>query len=220
MCTNLINFFQTAYEFVLKIHDVIEEAPALEINNITVGNPIIIDLLVPATFAESYEKFLGYLSVDVLKRETLVKFVMEIVRLQQGKEIPKTAITTFQKKIAKTLNQLPEEGYFSINQEDSEDSVTLLSSMCAELEKLQVDYKDLLTGSTNRLARNKRPLANLSPIAKKTASTTEEEADRKATNSKPAGAANASKKDPEKNQSESTVKINVKNKEHIQYLTS
>ncbi len=219
MCTNLINFFQTSYEFVLKIHDLTEDAPPLEINNLNVGNPVFIELLVPSAFENSFNRFLGYLSVDVLKRETLVKFVMEIVRLQQGKEIPKTAITNFQKKIAKMLNQLPEGGYFSINEEDSEDSVTLLSSMCDEMDRLQVEYKDLLTGSTNRLARNKQPLANLSATAKKTDSITADKIDETKADRKPA-AENTLKKDSNKDQSESTVKINVKNKEHIQYLTS
>ena len=219
MCTNLVNFFQSSYEFVLKIHDLTENAPPLEINNLNVGNPIFIELLVPSTFEDSFNRFLGYLSVDVLKRETLVKFVMEIVRLQQGKEIPKTAITNFQKKIAKMLNQLPEGGYFSINEEDSEDSVKLLSSMCDELDRLKVEYKDLLTGSTNRLARNKQPLANLSPIAKKTGSVVAEKTDKTAADKK-AVAETSPKKDTKKDQDESTVKINVKNKEHIQYLTS
>ncbi len=220
VCTNLINFFQTSYEFVLKIHDLAEDAPLLEINNLNVGNPIFIELLVPTNFESSFNRFLGYLSVDVLKRETLVKFVMEIVRLQQGKEIPKTAITNFQKKIAKMLNQLPEGGYFSINAEDSEDSVKLLSSMCDEMDRLKVEYKDLLTGSTNRLARNKQPLANLSPIAKKTSPETGDKIEKASLDQKPPSTASSSKKEPKKDQSESTVKINVKNKEHIQYLTS
>ncbi len=219
MCTTLIGFFQASYEFVLKIHAASNEVPELEITNLNVGNPVFIELLLPSTFVQSFYKFLGYLSVDVLKRETLVKFVMEIVRLQQGKEMPKTAIAAFQKKISKFLNLLPQEGYFSINEEDTEDSVKLLSSMCDELDRLKVEYKDLLTGSTDRLARNKQPLSHLSHIAKKTNPSLQAKPEPTVEPASPP-ADNASKKDLKKPQSESTVKINVKNKEHIQYLTS
>lgn len=239
MCTSLIEFLQNSYDFVLKVHDKADDKNKLEITNLSVGNPVYCELLVPTPYIQSFTKFLGYLSVDVLKRETLVKFVMEIVRLQQGKEIPKTAIANFQKKIAKALNQLHPEGYFSVNEDEAEDSVKLLSSMCDELDRLKVEYKDLLTGSTNRLARNrKKPLSQLSVIAKKTPVDDVSEPDGAETKV-PSPPTKESNKQPEsgtqvpeppaKNTSaegkatakkESTVKINVKNKEHIQYLTS
>jgi hypothetical protein len=239
MCTSLIGFLQSSYEFVLKVHDKTNDASGLEITNLNVGNPVYCELLVPSEFVQSFSKFLGYLSVDVLKRETLVKFVMEIVRLQQGKEIPKTAIANFQKKIAKALNQLHPEGYFSIGKDEAEDSVELLSSMCGELDRLKVEYKDLLTGSTNRLARNRqKPLSQLSVIAKKTpvleksgkstpetkvpAPPTQETSTRPALGTKvpEPPTDDSGKKTKEPSKQESTVKINVKNKEHIQYLTT
>lgn len=220
MCTTLIGFFQASYEFVLKVHDAETDQAELEVTNLHAANPVHCELLVPSDYAASFSKFLGYLSIDILKRETLVKFVMEIVRLHQGKEIPKTAITNFQKKISKFLNQLPAEGYFSINEDEAKDSVKLLSSLCDELDRLEVQYNDLLTGSTNRLARNRdKPLSQLSPNAKKTAPEPQKplsEAQDSASSSKE-GDAN---KDASKAQSDSTVKINIKNKEHIQYLTS
>jgi hypothetical protein len=220
-CTTLIGFFEASYEFILKIHAAANDMPALEITSLNVGNPVYCELLVPTQFAESFSRFLGYLSVDVLKRETLVKFVMEIVRLQQGKEIAKTAITNFQKKISKFLNQLHPEGYFSMNEADTEDSVTLLSSMCKELDRLNIEYNDLLIGATNRLARNKlRPLSNLTPHAKKTAVTDSDENPEKPVSTVHPTAGETANPESEKPQSESTVKINIKNKEHIQYLTS
>jgi len=221
LCTNLIGFFQAGFEFVLKVHDANPETSKLEVTNLSVGNPIYCELLVPSPYLESFKKFLGYLSVDVLKRETLVKFVMEIVRLQQGKEIAKTAIANFQKKIAKQLNQLHPEGYFTIDEEDAEDSVNLLSSLCDELDRLKVTYNDMLTGSTDRLARNKAtPLSHISSTAKKIPIIEKETKSEKPT-VVPAPPAEKSNQDSTKPvQKESTVKIDVKNKEHIQYLTS
>lgn len=231
LCTNLIGFLKESFEFVLKVYGKEKEEIQLEITNINVGNPIYCEILVPTPFIESFQRFLGYLSVDVLKRETLVKFVMEIVRLQQGKEIAKTAITNFQKKIAKQLNLLHPEGYFSINEQEAEDSVNILTSLCAELEKLDVDYKDMLTGSTSRLARNKgKKLSELSLIAKKIP---KEEAQTQNSDSKdkqkgkdtpievaPSTTNKDNLKKVDKKDKESTVKIDVKKKEHIQYLTS
>ncbi len=222
LCTNLIGFFQASFEFVLKVHDAEQEAaPELEVTNLNVGNPVYCELLVPSPYVESFKKFLSYLSVDVLKRETLVKFVMEIVRLQQGKEIAKTAITNFQKKIAKQLNQLHPEGYFSIDEEEAEDSVDLLSSLCDELDRLKVTYKEMLTGSTERLARNRAtPLSQISSTAKKIPLQDKESKPDKPT-VVPAPPAKKPVQDSSKQtQKESTVKIDVKNKEHIQYLTS
>ena len=221
LCTTLIEFLKACYEFVLKVHDKSEDSSELEITNLMAGNPVNCELLVPTPFVESFSKFLGYLSVDVLKRETLVKFVMEIVRLQQGKEIPKTAIANFQKKISKHLNQLHPEGYFTINNEDSEDSVQLISALCNELDQFKVEYKDMLTGSTNRMARNRnKPLSQLSPIAKKIDPVGEAEEDGAILVPPGPSAKSENKSVPEEPQPESTVKIDVKNKEHIQYLTS
>lgn len=223
LCTTLIGFFEACYEFILKIHEAAGDSPALEITNLQVGNPVYCGLLVPTPYAESFSKFIGYLSVDVLKRETLVKFVMEIVRLQQGKEIAKTTITNFQKKISKFLNLLHPEGFFSINETATADSVNLLSAICNELDRLNVEYNDLLVGATNRLARNKlQPLSNLAPHAKQIAADNPDliESPKTQGAAVPAPTEASANKTAEKPQGESTVKINIKNKEHIHYLTS
>ncbi len=221
MSTNLIQFFQLSYEFVLKVHNATNEKAELEMASMEVGHPVNCELLVPEIYFESFSKFLGYLSVDVLKRETLVKFVMEIVRLQQGKEVPKTAITNFQKKIAKQLDLLHPEGYLSINKEGAEDSVALLSSLCKEMDRLKIEYNDLLTGSTNRLTRNQdKPLSQISTFAKKITPLPEDKKENAIR--VPADPSEKSKEKPlpDKPEKKSTVKIDVKNKEHIRYLTS
>lgn len=224
LCSNLFHFLQLTYEFVLKVHDKAEKTSQLEITNVSAGNPVYCELLVPEQYIQSFTRFLKYLTVDVLKRETLVKFVMEIVRLQQGKEMAKQAITNFQKKISKQLESLHPEGYFSLNEDDAEDSVNLLTMLCEEMERLKVQYKDMMTGSTNRLARNKvKPLSQLSIKAKKIEepSNSKEESDEKTRVPAPPSDTSEKKTAGENTMSkESTVKINVKNKEHIQYLTS
>ncbi|MBU3914341.1 hypothetical protein KKA14_02310 [bacterium] len=215
MSTNFVQFLQLVFEFVLKTHDAPDNSDALVVSSLEVRNPVHCVLLVPDPFIQSFKKFLGYLSVDILKRETLVKFVMEIVRLQEGKEIPKAAIANFQKKIAKQIESLHPEGYLAINEKDAEDSVKLLSSLCNEMDRLKIEYNDLMTASTNRLARNRtKPLSQLSLFAKKLAPIAEEKELKKVEAPPPEKQAVA------KPEMESTVKLNVKKKEHIQFLTS
>ena len=205
LATNLNQFFKEAYEFVLMVHEDPEAGQDLEIASLEVQNPVRCTLMVPNDYFESYQKFLSYCSVDVLKRETLLKFVMEVVRLQQGKELPKTAVTNFQKKIAKPLNALPPEGFFSVEGNETEDSVNILTDLCDEMDHLEITYKDMLTGATDRLARNRKKslsemtstAINQAPVKKKVEVKPEKESDE-----------------------QSTVKIDIKNKEHHAFLTS
>lgn len=215
MATNLNHFFQQAYEFVVLVHDSADVAPELEISTLVVQHPASFVLLVPSDYFESYQQFLGNCSVDVLKRETLLKYVMEIVRLGQGVELPKTAVTNFQKKIAKPLNALPPEGYFSIEGNETRDSIDLLTALCKELDQLEVNYKDMLTGATDRLARNrKQALSEMTSSAINLAEI-RQQGEGSAENG------DTTEKDVEKEKEPpSTVKIDVKNKEHIQFLTS
>jgi hypothetical protein len=210
MSTNLILFLKTAYEFVVKVNDQTTEPSELEVSTLEVRNPVNCLLTVPSHYWDSYRKFLGYCSVDVLKRETLLKFVMEVVRLQQGKEVPKATVTSFQKKLANQLNDLHPEGYLSVDCNEGEDSVDLLTSLCNEMDRLEIRYKDMLTGATDRLARNrKQSLADMTSSAIKTSQlkTDADTAESPPTTDPPSEAA-------------STVKIDIKSKEHIQYLTS
>lgn len=188
--SDFIQFLQVAYEFIQQIHNPEDKPEAsLEIVTFETLRPINCVLMVPVEFLNSYKRFLNYLSVDVLKRETLIKFVMEVLRLQQEVEVPKAKLTPFQKKISKQLSLLHPEGYFSVNLEEDEDSVSILSTLCGEMEQLEIKFSDMLTGSTNRLSRNRVPKGKAVKLNKKTGSA-------------------------------STVKLNVKQKEHINFLTS
>lgn len=205
MATNLNHFFKEAYEFVVMVHGNPDEGKELQISTLEVQAPVNCILMVPSEYFASYQKFLSYCSVDVLKRETLLKFVMEVVRLEQGREFPKTMVTNFQKKIAKPLNALPPEGFFSVDANETEDSVNILTALCDEMDRLEITYKDMLTGATDRLARNRKQA-----LSEMTSTAINVMTAKKSTVAIP-------KKESEQ---KSTVKIDIKNKEHIQYLTS
>ena len=188
--SDFIKFLQVAFEFIQQIHNPETKPEAsLEIVALEMHRPINCVLMVPDELLDSYKRFLNYLSVDVLKRETLIKFVMEVLRLQQEVEVPKAKLTPLQKKISKHLGMLHPEGYFSVNLNEGEDSVSILSSLCGEMEQLEIGFGDMLTGSTNRLSRNRIP-------------------------------EKISVKKELKSDKPSTVKLNVKQKEHINFLTS
>lgn len=219
--TQLNEFLQTAFEFVVKIYDRELEEYHLEVLNIDADRPYQFILKVPEPFASSFGKFLGYLSVDVLKRETLVKFVMEVVRLEQGKEISKNVLATFQKRIAKHLNAFHPDSFISVNQNESMDSVTILNNLCRDMDQLEIQYKDLLSGGTNRLGRNRFRTPE-SP-----ASTSSQTSQKRvvAVKMPPLSTNSPSSKGEQKElrskeKEPSNVKLNVPQKEHIGFLTS
>lgn len=214
MGSRFLEFLQLAFEVILKIHN---QAPAdfnIEILSLDAVKPISCLLRVPEAFAESYKRFLNYLSVDVLKRETLIKFVLEVLRLQQATEISKAAMVPIQKKLAKQLDQLHPEGYFSVNQDKDEDSVNILSTLCTEMEHLEIKFKDLLSGSNNRLARNRISSAPSEVPDNKQESESVQQTPESVV-PKP-----GNEEDTEKEDDQSTMKIDVQNKEHINFLTS
>ena len=158
--SRFIEFLQLAFEVILKIHNQSDADVNIEILSLDATKPINCVLRVPEHLAESYKRFLNYLSVDVLKRETLVKFVLEVLRLQ-------------------------------------------------------INFKELLSGSNQRLVRNRlQPAISSSQqppqVGQKSAKVA----------SKPVGKAISGGKNEEKGKEESTLKIDVKNKEHINFLTS
>ena len=207
MGSNLIEFLRLAFDVILKINNRDESDCNVEILSLDAVKPISCILRVPDFLAESYKRFLNYLSVDVLKRDTLVKFVLEVLRLQQAPEISKAALVPIQKRLAKKLDQMHPAGYFSVNRDKDEDSVNILSMLCKEMEQLEINFKELLSGSDNRLARNRLrsavPTPAESPRHSKVVPKRQPPAD-------------AAKKEEKK----STMKIDIKNKEHIQFLTS
>jgi hypothetical protein len=151
--------------------------------------------------------------VDVLKRETLVKYAMEVVRLQQVQPLPKNSLTSYHKNISKFLKALHPEGYLSVSLNEGTSSIKLLSNLCLEMEKLDIRYSDLLTNASENMARDK-VAGQKRDVSTEQKKTTPEPTVIKPTPKpavKPAAAESIGK---------STVKIDVENKEHINFLTS
>lgn len=203
---DLMQFLLAAYEFVALVHGVDlhdAAAPGPELLNQESLQPISLILWVPEAMAQSFAKLLNYLSIDVIKRETLVKYVMEVVAMGQGQEPAKTAMAASQKKLAKLLEAFPQGAYLSIDEQEMADSVQLLAKLTLEMDRIQVDYKDLLQAANRRLARNQRIADAVGPV-------------------QPASPALAVAKPGEapKKAVGDGVKIDIAGKEHHGFLTS
>ena len=216
--TSLNQFLLSVYRYVAKLQNLDETKVFLELVAIEAGNPINLKMLMSDRLIKDFKRFLDYLSIDIVKREILVKYVMEVIRLQKGSDIPKQAVMNFQKNIAKQLNSLVAGGYISVSESSDKDSVSILSDLCSEMEQLKIKHSDLLTGTADLLARNelKPSKANLTGIDFKPNSKTDK-------TNPPSDQSNKGEKTPEAENMEksaSTVKLDVKNKEHIGFLTT
>jgi len=191
----LSTFFQLAYQFTTEVHGIAPDSvKALQVLAFEAAAPSFFTLVVPKKLANSFSNLLDYLSIDVIKRETLVKYVMEVLQQQQKQELPKPLINSYLKKIAKALNELPAESYFSIDPVESRDSVHILTDLVAEMDRMKLSYKDLMLGPERRLGRN--------------------------ANSAPAAVEAPQAENPTAPKADSTVNINVSKKEHHGFLTS
>ncbi len=196
--SNQLNrFLFNAYEFVLLSHGLKADHSRPEILNQESLNPVSLLLWIPQDLAASFAKLLSYLSIEVIKRETLVKYVMEVVAAGSGKEVPKTVTLSYQKKLAKLLETLPAGSYFTIHEEEMADSVAMLTQLVHELDRFSIQYKDLLAATSKRI-NHLRPQENKTPA----------KAPGPSTGANPKG------------ESQGEVKINVDQKEHHGFLTS
>ena len=197
---DLMQFLLAAYEFMAQVYGIDPQQPAPELLNQESQQPVSLVLWLPDALAPGFAKLLNYLSIDLIKRETLVKYVMEVVAMGQGQEPAKAALAASQKKMAKLLEAFPQGAYLSIDEQEMLDSVQLLAKLTQELDRIQVDYKDLLQAANRRLARNQR-IAEASAAAA------------------PAGAV-AKPTEPPKKAVGDGVKIDIAGKEHHGFLTS
>jgi len=197
MATRLGELFQVCYEFVLEVHGQSKESQhPLEVLNFEMDHPVLFTLALPDALADSFARLIDYLSIDVIKRETLVKYVMEVVRQQQGQDLAKPVMNNYIKKISKAFEGLHPEGFLGVDAEEERDSVAILSRLLRDLERMKHEYGDLMNGAEERLARNR--LENPNPVAQV-----------------PPLASSPVNPDPA-----STVKISVAKKEHHGFLTS
>ena len=217
-------FLLIAYEFVLTVHGETDLEQVPEVLNLEASNYLSMVLWVPGNLAPSFSKLLGYLSIDVIKRETLVKYVMEVIAAGEGKELAKNVVSGYQKKLAKQLESLPEDGYLSIDENEMTDSVDLLATLVKELERIPTQYKDLLAATAKRLGRNKvisgaafkaQPTTGQPTTAASPQTETQQVTAQAATS-----APSPEKTENEKPKAESTVKVDISSKEHHGFLTS
>lgn len=204
----LLQFFQQLYAFVVKIVGPLEkkDKKTLEITSLEVVNPVSCSLLIPDKYADSMKQLLRYLSIDVIKRETLFKYAMEVMRIQNDQKAPKASVTTFHKKLSKLLDSLKVDGYLSVDSNEDEDSVQILKDLCREMERLKVKYDSLLVSSATVLARSRirnpgKKEEILNDEVKKTESVKKQETSK------------SEKKELEKKD------LDLEKKEHIAFLT-
>jgi len=158
------SLIELAYQFTVAVHGKSAESEKpLQILAFEAGTPSFFTLLLPEKLAASFGRLLSYLSIDVIKREVLVKYVMEVLQQQEKQELPKPLIGSYLKKLAKSLGELPEQSYFSLDPEESPDSVHLLSELVAEMDRMKLQYKDLMMGPERRLGR---PVISAEPETK------------------------------------------------------
>lgn len=203
MAGQLSALFGLAYDFVLEVHghDKTQARP-IEVLTFEAIHPVHYTLALPRELTDSFARLIDYLGIDVIKRETLVKYVMEVVQQQQGQDLPKPTLNSYLKKLSKCFDGLHPEGYLSIDPEEDRDSVSILSQLVGELERMKVEYKDLMQGAERRLARN-RLKSDADPA-------TEAQLN----------AAAESQASEESSKDSSVSKISVAKKEHHGFLTS
>lgn len=143
LLTAWINFLTISAEFIANIMGLAETTPC-KIMQIEMSSPLRCLLSLPASNAKPFKQFCHYLNVDVLKRETLLKFSMEVLRLEQGSETSKTVILNFHKKLAKQLNLLHKEGSMDAIHHTPLNVVETLAELCKKLEKFSVLHSELL----------------------------------------------------------------------------
>ncbi|MDT8445356.1 MAG: hypothetical protein RRB13_00500 [bacterium] len=156
MAGQLNQLFSLLYEFVNEVfgRDKQQVQP-LEVMTFEAAHPVHYTLALPKELVDAFARLVDYLSIDVIKRETLVKYVMEVVQQQQGQDMAKPVMNGYLKKISKCFEGLPAEGYLSIDAAEDRDSVMVLSQLTQELDRMKVEYKDLMQGAERRLARNR-----------------------------------------------------------------
>lgn len=145
---SLTNYLAAIYSFVCAVSNVDAEQSPLGILHIEVGKPVQVQLALPKNLEAAYRKMLKHLFLkDMVKRETLLKFVFEEIQKEfsQGKTLSTQVLNGFQKKLAVFLKELPEEGIFRLSEYSfPEDNIRVLQSFTSSLEEKKINYEPLL----------------------------------------------------------------------------
>ncbi|OGH00952.1 MAG: hypothetical protein A2600_03640 [Candidatus Lambdaproteobacteria bacterium RIFOXYD1_FULL_56_27] len=210
-----------AYEFASEVMGKKPEAlRPLEVLTFEAAQPVHFTLVLPQDTAEPFARLIDYLSIDVIKRETLVKFVMEVVQQQQSQELPKPVLNNYLKRFTKTIEALPANSHLSVDPQETRDSVAILSQLVGELERMKVEYKDLLSGPERRLSRNRLTNVMAGSTGPGALSSPGSAANGSTTSAQPTTSPSPSAQPDPEPLSGSTVKISIAKKEHHGFLTS
>lgn len=144
----LVQFLEAAYRFACAVKEIDPTAQPLSLLQVEVANPVELLLAVPEELEEPFRKMLHYLFLkDLLKRETLLKFVFEAIQREfgAGKSFSAAALTGFQKDLSAPLKHLPADGRFTVSDRTfPRDGIRVLQEFTGSLEEKKINFEALL----------------------------------------------------------------------------
>ena len=148
MLSGLLGFLDTAYEFVASLHGMSPKTDPMQVLEVGVGQPVHLRLGVPEVTREAFSRCLQYLFLDdLLKKETLYKFVYDAVQREYGTGTPLTAqaLTTKVKALTTAKKGVPENGRFEVEgRVFPEEGVSVLQEFTRFLEQKSIKVDPLL----------------------------------------------------------------------------
>ena len=149
---SLLGFLSEGYRFVCQVCEIDQALYPLTMLQLSMGRPVEIMLGVAEKTREPFRRFLEYLFLkDMLKREALLKVVLEAIAREQAREngtakpLTSAALTAFQKAIGAKLKSLPETSRFTISGRNfPDDSMQVLQEFTASLDASKIKYDALL----------------------------------------------------------------------------
>ena len=144
----LMNFLESGYRFLCQISGIDPAVEPLSLLQVEIAEPVEIHLAVPLTLEEPFRRFFQYLFLkDMLKRETLLKFVFEAIEKEygKGKTLPAPAMNGLQRELSAQLKALPHEGRFTISDRTfPDDAISVLQEFTGALEEQKIDFESLV----------------------------------------------------------------------------
>ena len=145
---NLMQFLETSYRFVCTVVSKDFLAQPISMIQVEVKKPVELLFSIPRDIEEPLKNMLQHMFLkDMLKKETLLKFVFESVQKSYGSGKPLTpaALTAFQKELITSIKELPEEAVFTIaNRTFPDDGIVVLREFTDVLADKKINYDALL----------------------------------------------------------------------------
>lgn len=147
---SLMDFLECGYRFIGALFGVDTTGQPLTVLSVEVAEPVQLHVALPAAVEEPYRKMLQYLFLkDMLKRESLLKFVFDAVEKAYpgAKPLTASALSAFQKELTAALKPLPVGAKFTFAERTFPgDEIPVLNELTASLERAHVDVQPLLGG--------------------------------------------------------------------------